>query len=51
MRSIVRFSSILIAGVVFLGGCADFGKLSETRAEIAQTPVTYKIMAGTIKLF
>ena len=40
MRSIVRFSAIIIAGVVFLEGCADFGRLSETSAEMAQTPIS-----------
>jgi predicted enzyme related to lactoylglutathione lyase len=40
MQSLVRFVGVLIAAAVFLGGCANFGKLSEGGAEMAQVPVT-----------
>jgi predicted enzyme related to lactoylglutathione lyase len=40
MQTLVRFSAALIAAAVFLGGCANIGKLSEGGAEMAQVPVT-----------
>jgi predicted enzyme related to lactoylglutathione lyase len=36
----VRFVVILSAAAVFLGGCANFGKLSEGGDEMAQVPIT-----------
>ena len=40
IQILVRFSAALIAAAVFLGGCANIGKLSEGGAEMAQVPVT-----------
>jgi hypothetical protein len=40
MQSLVRFVVILSAAAVFLGGCANFGKLSEGGDEMAQVPIT-----------
>jgi len=40
MQSLVRFVGVLITAAVFLSGCANFGKLSEGGAEMAQVPIT-----------
>ena len=40
MQSLARFVGVLITAAVFLSGCANFGKLSEGGAEMAQVPVT-----------
>ena len=40
MQSLVRLVGVLVAAAVFLGGCANFGKLSEGGAEMAQVPIT-----------
>jgi predicted enzyme related to lactoylglutathione lyase len=40
MQSLVRFVGVLITAAAFLGGCANFGKLSEGGAEMAQVPIT-----------
>ncbi len=40
MQSLIRFTGVLIAVAVFLGGCASSGKLSEGGAEMAQVPIT-----------
>jgi predicted enzyme related to lactoylglutathione lyase len=40
MQTLVRFSAALMTAAVFLGGCANIGKLSEGGAEMAQVPIT-----------
>jgi hypothetical protein len=40
MQSLVRFVGVLMTAAVFLGGCANIGKLSEGGAEMAQVPIT-----------
>ena len=40
MQSLVRFVGVLITAAAFLGGCANFGKLSDGGAELAQVPIT-----------
>ena len=40
MQSSIRFVAVLIAAAVFMGGCANLGKLSERGVEMAQTPIT-----------
>jgi len=40
MQSLTRFVGVFITAAVFLSGCANFGKLSEGGAEMAQVPIT-----------
>jgi predicted enzyme related to lactoylglutathione lyase len=40
MQSLARYASVLVTAVVFLSGCANYGKLSEGGVEMAQTPIT-----------
>jgi len=40
MQSLVRFVGVLMTAAAFLGGCANFGKLSEGGAEMARVPIT-----------
>jgi hypothetical protein len=40
MKSLVRLVGVLIIAAAFLMGCANFGKLSEGGAEMAQIPIT-----------
>ena len=40
MQSLVRLVGVLITVAVFMSGCANFGKLSEGSAEMAQIPIT-----------
>jgi len=40
MQALVRYVGVVITATVFLGGCANYGKLSEGGVEMAQTPIT-----------
>jgi len=40
MQSLVRYIGVFITATIFLGGCANYGKLSEGGVEMAQTPIT-----------
>ena len=40
MRTLVRFSAVLMAAAIVLSGCANYGKLTQGGAEMAQVPVT-----------
>jgi len=40
MQSLIRFLAVLVTAAVFLGGCANTGKLSEGGVEMAQVPIT-----------
>jgi hypothetical protein len=40
MQSLARFVGVLMTAAVFLGGCANVGKLSEGGVEMAQVPIT-----------
>jgi uncharacterized protein len=40
MQSSIRFVGVLVIAAAFLSGCANFGKLSEGGAEMAQIPIT-----------
>ena len=40
MQSLVRLVGVLIIAATFLMGCANFGKLSEGGAQMAQIPIT-----------
>ena len=40
MQLLVRYVGVLITAIVFLGGCANYGKPSQGGIEMAQTPIT-----------